>query len=360
MIECKQISMVLNERVSMKRKIMELGVVVCVGIGLMCGCASDTDEMGNAEKKADKGQKIVSRLTFGYQPSTHQIAYMTAMDKGWWRERLAPLGVEEIKEKVFPTGAPEMQAMLTHQIDVAYVGSAPFITALSHGLDARIIAAVQVQGSNLVLRPEYAYTRPEDIKGLKIATFPPGTIQDTLLREWLLDNGIDPKKDVDIRGMGPGDAISAIAAENVMAVFLPHPAPTIIELEGNGRSIVASGEMKPNHACCVLVATGSLIRENPDLVQAIVETHVRATRYNCKHKQDAARFYSDRTSFEVDKVMKSLEDWDGRWLADPFAVQESVVAYAQTQKRLGYIDKELTEDEIFTTRFYSAIVQEQQ
>ncbi len=330
-------------------------VLLCI-IFFLSACGSQDQDNAVHDKNEKAEAYSISKLTFGYQPSTHQIAYMTAKDKGWWQDELALLGVKEIREKVFPTGAPEMQAMLTGQIDVAYVGAAPFITALSQGLDAKIIAAVQIQGSDLVLSSEYEYSKPMDIKGFTIATFPPGTIQDTLLREWLLQNGLDPDKDVDIRGMGPGDAISAIASKNVHAVFLPHPAPAIIEIEGNGRSIVTSGHMKPNHACCVLVAEGRLIRDHPALIKKIVKTHIRATRYNQENQDEAARIFSDRTSLELEKVKKSLRDWDGLWLADPDAVADSTVEYAGVQKKLGYIDKSLSKQDIFNTDFYRSVI----
>jgi len=44
--------------------------------------------------------------------------------------------------------------MLAGYLDVAYVGAAPVISALDSGLDAKIVAGVQTQGSNLVVRPE--------------------------------------------------------------------------------------------------------------------------------------------------------------------------------------------------------------
>ncbi len=325
-------------------------------IACCMACSSDTTDRNQEGASAPTGEKpqALRQITFGYQPSTHQIAFMTAWDKGWWRQALEGEGIAVLNEKVFPTGAPEMQAMLTGRLDVAYVGAAPFITALGQGLDAKVVAAVQNQGSDLVLRPEYPYNDPEDLKGLTIATFPPGTIQDTLLRGWLMKNGIDPKKDVDIRGMGPGDAISAIGGRNVAAVFLPHPAPAIIETEGNGRSVVRSGQMEPGHACCVLVATGGLIREYPSLVEKIVAVHIRATRYNIAHPDEAAQIFSARTGFDVEKVKKSLRDWDGAWLTDPADIAASAVAYAKIQNELGYIDKSLTEDDIFDHAFYRA------
>ena len=92
-----------------------------------------------------------SVLNIGYQPSTHQIAEMVAFEKGWWQDELKPFGITEVKEFSFPTGVPDMQAMVAGELDVAYVGSLPPISAISQGLDAKIVAAVNINGSNLVL-----------------------------------------------------------------------------------------------------------------------------------------------------------------------------------------------------------------
>ncbi|AKB80533.1 ABC-type nitrate/sulfonate/bicarbonate transport systems, periplasmic component [Methanosarcina horonobensis HB-1 = JCM 15518] len=307
---------------------------------------------------ADSGDEI-TELNIGYQPSTHQIAYMTAYEKGWWQEDLAPYGITKINEYQFPTGAPEMQAMMAGDLDVAYVGAAPAITALSQGLDAKIVEPVQINGSSLVLRPEYEYESPEDLRGLKIATFPTATIQDTLLRDWLRENGLDPEKDVTILGMTPGDAVTAISAKQVDAVFLPHPSPTIIENDGNGRTIVQSGEMSPNHACCVLLVSGELIREHPELVEQIVKTHIKATEYNLANPEEAAQIYSNKTTENVEVIRTSIEEWDGEWITDPAIIENSTVEYAKIQSDLGYIQKPLTEEEIFDTSFYEAAINEE-
>lgn len=310
------------------------------------GCASDD----------------LTELNIGYQPSTHQIAYMTAAEKGWWQEDLAPYGIEKIKEYQFPTGAPEMQAMMSGDLDVAYVGAAPVVAALSQepGLDAKIVTPVQINGSSLVLRPEHEYESPEDLKGLTIATFPPGTIQDTLLKNWLSENGLDVETDVRVLGMTPGDAVTAISAKRVDAVFLPHPSPTVVEREGNGRTIVQSGEMEANHSCCVLVVSGELIREHPDIVEQIVRTHIKATEYNQANVDDAAQIYSNKTTEDLETVRTSLEEWDGEWITDPALIESSAVNYSNTQYELGIIPKSLTREDIFDTSFYEKVMSEEQ
>jgi NitT/TauT family transport system substrate-binding protein len=139
-----------------KSSILILTLLLIASI-FVSGCASNKE---GADENVTAEAPAITELNIGYQPSTHQIAYMTAYEKGWWQEDLAPYGIKEINEYVFPTGAPEMQAMLAGDLDVAYVGAAPVITALSQGLDAKIVAPVQINGSSLVLRPEYEYKSP--------------------------------------------------------------------------------------------------------------------------------------------------------------------------------------------------------
>jgi len=297
------------------------------------------------------GSGDVTHLRIGYQPSTHQTAHMTAMEKGWWQEDLAPYGVTQVTDKQFETGPPEMQTMLAGELDIAYVGSAPFIAAVSTGLDAKIIAAVQTQGSDLVLRNEVPYSTPADLAGKTIATFLPGSIQDTVLRTWLEENGVDPAS-VDIKAMGPGEAVTAISAGHVDGVFLPHPYPSVIVAEGIGRSVVQSGEMLKDHSCCVLVASGSLIREHPEIVEQVVRTHIKATEYNLEHPDEAASIYASKTGQNVETVKASFRDWDGTWTADPNVITTSVVEYTNLQYELGYISKPLTQDDLFDLSFY--------
>ena len=168
-----------------------MGVILLSGLSLGCGMAKDD-------------VKPLKHLRIGYQPSTHQIAEMTAMEKGWWGKGLAKFGVEKVTDREFPSGPPEMAVMRAGDLDIAYVGATPPITAIANGgLKAKIVAGVQIQGSALVLSPSLAKRYKEleklekgggveALKGKTIATFPLGSIQDTILRKWLRENGLDP------------------------------------------------------------------------------------------------------------------------------------------------------------------------
>ncbi len=325
------------------------------GLVLLCGCTSAPQENVPASTAGAGSAGEKSVLNIGYQPSTHQMAFMTAYQKGFYNETLSSMGIREVKAFNFPTGAPEMQAMLAGDLDFAYVGSAPFVTAVATGLDAKIIGAVQTQGSDLVIRTALNYSGPQDLKGLSIATFPAGTIQDTILRTWLKNQGLNPDTDVKIVAMGPGDATTAIMAGKVDAVFLPAPSPTTIEQAGAGRVIVHSGEMAPGHACCVLVASGEMIRNHPDIVREVLAINNRATEFNKENPDEAAGYMVALTGMEKDVILKSLDEWDGQWVSDPNAISPSVEEYASEQHALGYIKTEVTASDLIDTGFWDQL-----
>lgn len=325
---------------------LSAGILFLLSIALIlsCGC---TGQEENDNAPASNGSSAIDTLNIGYQPSTHMLPFMTAYSKGMYLEELQPLGVKTIKELQFGTGAPEMQAMLSGDIDLAYVGAAPFVTAVANGLQGKIVAAVQTQGSDLVIRNGIEYTTPDDLRGLTIATFPPGTIQDTILRDWLSDHNIDPAKDLTIKGMGPGDATTAIIAGQIDAVFLPAPSPTIIKNSGAGYIAVQSGEMYPDHACCVLVASDSMITNHPDIIRKIINVDEAALDYNAKNIDEAAGYMNTMTGMDVKDITDSLAEWDGHFVLDPYLIRDSVLGFAQTQHELGYLTNPVSESDLF-------------
>lgn len=325
-------------------------VILAAVVVFSLGCISSPEKSGNAS--AEKAPEKITTLTIGYQPSTHQIAEMAASELGWWANDLKPFGVVKIEEKEFPSGPPEMQAMLAGDLDVAYVGTAPPITAIAQGLPARIVAAANINGSDLVFKPDVAYNGPKSLEGLGIGTFPPGSIQDIVMKKWLTDNGVDISK-IKIYPMGPGDAVTAIEAGKVDGVFLPTPSPSKIELDNRGKTVVASGEMWPNHACCSVLVSEKLIKEHPDLVEQIVKTHINATNYINANPDEAAKIYVKKVKGQNLTVAEhSIKTWDGKWVSDPNIQVSSTMEYAKTDKDLHYINKTLTKDDLFDTSFY--------
>jgi len=161
--------------------------------------------------------------------------------------------------------------------------------------------------------------------------------------------------------MGPSEAITAISAKAVDAVFLPSPSPTIIEVAGNGVIVEWSGTIWPNHACCCLVASGEMIREHPDMLEQIIKTHIRATDYEIAHPDEAAEIYAQWQGADVSTIKQSINVTDMHWITDPNLEVESGIEYAAViydlnRVRYARLGVEVFEkDDIFDTSFYEAV-----
>lgn len=305
----------------------------------------------------DNGGNETTDVIIGYQPSTHQMAYTTAKELGWWNNNLTQMDdVRNVGDRSFPSGPSEAIALSSNAIQVAYIGAAPLIPAVAqNNSELKIVAAVQINGSGLVVPVNANYTGPEYFEGKRIATFPPGSIQDTLLRQWLTDSGVNLSS-VRIVPMDSGEAQTALKSGSVDAVFLPHPAPSIIVQNGDGKVVLDSGEMSPDHACCVLAVNQRLIDNHPEIVRELVKIHIDATKYTNDNPEEAARYYAKITGVSEDIVLKSISEWDGAWISDPRVIEDYVVNYAKSQYDQGLIPRVLTSEELFDMSFYDALV----
>lgn len=300
-------------------------------------------------------------IKIAYQPSMHQVSAMVAMDHGWWEEYLEEVGITKVSYREFPSGPEQMTAMRVGELDVAYVGVAPPITAIDKGLEAKIISAVNSHGSAIVLSTDIDYENPEDLKGLTIATYSPGSVQDAVLTNWLDYHGIsvgDGSDRVSIATMGAGEAVTAFRAGHLDGVFLPHPHPATLEMEGIGVIVENSGNMWPDHACCSLLVTDDLIRDNREIVEQIIKVHIKASNWVSENPMEAAEIYSKVTGFPEESAKYAFEVWDLEYVHDPHLFIESVLGFVEHFHKFGQIDQLLTEEDLFDTSFYDNVMQE--
>ena len=325
------------------KKIMLIGLAILLIAASFSGC------IGNDDERID--------LVISYQPSTHHMPFTAAKELGWWSYYLTQMDdVRSVSDVSFPTGAPQATALVTGAVHVAYIGATPVITSIAQGNDLRIIAAVQVNGSSLVVPIDSEYTDdPRYFEGKRIATFPPGSIQHTLLTQWLIDNGVDISR-VDIRAMNQGEAQTALRAGAVDAVFLPHPAPSEMIRDGIGRVIMESGCMSHDHTCCVLVVSQSFIDAHPDIVAEILRIHIMATRFTNENLEQSAQYFASVTEKPPEVILQSVNEWDGAWLFDPRIIEAHVVEYARFLYEQGLTPRPLTSDEIFDMSFFDALM----
>ena len=288
----------------------------------------------------------VKEVRVGYQPTTHHIAEFIAMQNEWFTQET---GIP-FKDKEFIGGASEMEAMMAGELDVAYVGAVPAINAIAKGLEAKIIASANNEGSALVMRNDFIFTAPADLIGKKIATLQPPSIQDTVLRVWLLNNGIKPG-DVDLKYMSGAEMLTSLSAGAIDGFIWAEPGPTQAEMKGIGKIVVNSSQMWM-HPCCVVLVSDRLIKEDPDMVKKIVQTHVKAMRYIGTNEIETINISANKLKLSQDVLMRSLESGRTSYNANPRLIESGIDRFSDDLVELKVINKKMNTSELFDFTFY--------
>ncbi len=325
-------------------------------------------------------------IKFSYQPSDHHLPAFIMLSKKWIEFEAAKLGYSiAIIEKPFPSGPPQVERFLAGDIDVMYVGVAPVISAVAKYLEAKqsgrsipqaiVVAIAQYHGSALIVNPELNYTGPKSLIGKVVATYPPGSIQHTIMINWLRNNGLkpgdlgDPNVNVYIKPVsGSQEQIELLLARKVDAIFAPSPTPEICEVKNIGKVAISSGDMVPNHPCCVFTISREFYEKYPDLAKLLVKLHVKAERYIAENTVEAieigalklSELWGYNTTFTRYVLMKTFTDNKTKIIfnPDPGKAEEGLVMFINAMYNIGSIKVKPEVNDLLNKSIYDEAVKE--
>jgi NitT/TauT family transport system substrate-binding protein len=126
-------------------------------------------------------------IVVGYLPTSLDSALFVADNLGMFTK-------EGLKVQLVPfrTGSELIDAANKNQIDVGYVGITPVTSAIDQNSSIKIVAAVNTEGSGIVVSNTSNITNVSDFQGKKILIPKKGSIQDVLFRYILLKNNVNP------------------------------------------------------------------------------------------------------------------------------------------------------------------------
>src|ERR1700684_1695218 len=172
----------------MRRPLLGASVgAVVVGALLLAGCGSSSSSgtSSSASSKSSSGSGTTSAplpVRLGLLANITHAPALIAIQKGYFTK---DLGSNKLTSTVYNTGTLETTAILAGQLDVAYVGPNPPITASqkSGGTAIKIISGVATGGASMVVKP--TITSAADLKGKTIDTPSLGNTQDVAIRYYL-------------------------------------------------------------------------------------------------------------------------------------------------------------------------------
>ena len=274
-----------------------------------------------------------------YGIATH--AFQDALQRG--------LGDEfAIQAMAFNAGPTAIQALLSNQVDLVFVGPSPTLSGLAiAGPNVlRVIAGAASGGAFFVVQPYLNFTRDEDFGGKKFATPQARNTQDIALKYYLFERNhttLADGGDVDVINAPYPDILSLFQRKQIDGAWVPEPWATRLVRETNGTVLVDERDLWPNRQFVTthLVTTKRYLELHQDILRTFLAEYVNVTLRLQKANASDLGIVND--------AIYNLTEWSNDMISaaaftnlnvtyDPIAT--SLATYLNWAKKLGFIDAE--------------------
>ncbi|MDE1145206.1 MAG: ABC transporter substrate-binding protein [Azospirillaceae bacterium] len=307
-------------------------------------------------------------IHIGYIPVLGAAPAYIISQEGWDKQ-----AGFELKLTQFDSGPNMILGLASGTLEAYMGGIGPLMVAGSQGIAVKVVASTAVEELVVAAGPDLAAevakggTNAEAISRLaaklgrpvKIATQPPGSIPDTVLKYWLQeDEHVDLTK-VQIVAQGIDATQQSLLAGAVDAAAVREPALTIIQDRLPGVKVLAYGkDMLKDQPGTVLGVTGALAKDHPELVQKLVELVDKAVTLI---HQDPARAAADvekvlgRGIIDVKTMQRALTSPASQFVVDPRRIVEKTKTLQDFQVKIGVLKKAEPLDTLFDASYYEKL-----
>ena len=165
---------------------------------------------------------------------------------------------------------------------MGYLGVAPaMVKSINQEIGVTVLAAVNLEGSSIMVsKAEYDaghVTTIADLVGKGVYQPGPSTVQNFLLRLALNQSGLS-YDNITAYSISPSLMADSLSAQNP-AFIAWEPFDAKAEYDGKAVTLIQSGDIWPNHPCCVVASANSFLSKHPDIVQKVVDIHVEAEEW---------------------------------------------------------------------------------
>ena len=281
-------------------------------------------------------------IRVGHFPNLTHGQALLGRSNGAFDKALGPQA--HVQWKAFNAGPAVIEALFAGQLDLAYVGPSPAITAYvrSQGQALRVIAGATSGGAALVVRADSGIQKPEDFHGKRIASPQFGNTQDIALRDWLTKHGLKPRErggDVQITPIANPDQLTLFLQKQLDAAWAPEPWAARLIHEAGARLLVDERNEWPTHqfASALVIVSKKFLDQHSDLVKRWLSTHTELTIWINKNKAEAKKQINAEIAKETGKGLpdRVINDAFSRLEVTVDPVRSSVQTSAQRAAQLG-------------------------
>jgi aliphatic sulfonates family ABC transporter substrate-binding protein len=283
-------------------------------------------------------------VRIGYQ-TTPNWPLFTARDlKLFEKAGLAPTYVK------FVAGAPMIAAAESKSIDVADLGTVPFLVGLSQGVDW-VMIGISTEGAyteGVAVRKDSGIDTVAELKGKRIGYFK-GSTADYGLMMALRQQGIRLDQ-VTLLNMPPAEQLAALANKAIDAAMVWEPWLQRMVHEANAKIIATEGDFGIYTNVTGYAARGDWLRNNKETAVRFLQALLMAYEVLQKDPSIGVRTLAGEMGIKeawVKEIYQDAPPPNMYWWTD-HGYRYSLVEGSGLQRRLGYLATFLFEEKVIS------------
>jgi NitT/TauT family transport system substrate-binding protein len=290
------------------------------------------------------------KLRIGHLSTFYHTAILLMARK----EMIARLDAE-LEWSLLGTGPAIMQAFGKGELDLAYIGLPPAIIGMGQGAQVVCVAGGHMEGTVMAGKsvwrghPELTDIRSVllQFSGRKIGVPGNGSIHDVILKDYIEQYA--PGRGITVVNYPWADLVTeAVAKDEVAAAFGTPALGVAIKRYAQGKILIPPHRLWPNNPSYGIVARTAFLREHRGLVRQFLIAHEEAESILRNDPAGAARDIAGHAAVvDADFVLETLQISPKYCAALSNDYIASTMDFMQALLRLGYIQKELSREEIF-------------
>jgi len=235
-----------------------------------------------------------AEVRLGYFPNLTHAQAVLGVFSGDFQRALGP-DTQLVPEK-FNAGPALVSALLAGDVDVAYVGPGPALTAWAqtNGQVIRVVAGAAANGVVIVARQGSGIKTLADLAGKRIATPQHNNTQDISARHYVTAV-LNQDDDSNVIPIPNAQQSGLMLDGKIDAAWAPEPWGSRLVAEAHGTIIGEEKDLWPGKefSLTVIIVRQDFLRDHPDVVEKILQVNRDWTLKLQSHPQDYVQPLSD-------------------------------------------------------------------
>jgi len=241
----------------------------------------------------------------GYAPTFHHLSLLAANELGLLDSRI--INFELAK---YPTWQDLAESLRQGRLDGALIMATLAMHLREEGVPIKVVALGHREGIGLVVQNNTSFETPRDLfaSAPLLAVPYKYSTHNVLLRKWLKELQMEGQALLKTVSVPSALMLKNLSYGEIDGFMGPEPYVTEAILKGEGQILARSGEIWPDHMCCVLVLTMQFLNEHPEGTAQLVNSLHRAGELLHEDKQLAPRLAQKYFGLPRDLVVNILRE----------------------------------------------------